>query len=653
MKRILLLLALSFSAAFADHPPQWLKLPQAGEPRPPGVSAWVLESSEQVTQLSSSERVFHVRRAVMVLSDAGTKYASFAMFLPAGTTSPTSARAWAMSPDGKKCRAFGGNEFAIVSSSVSNIIWDQLKMVYFSADRYVQPGWVVAYEIEYSEQGTAFDLMWNPRESIPVRHASFRLMPAPGGVVRWERFTMDMPEPGPEEPGGGRTWALSDLSGLSIDMPPYVERDSMQLRADMLSSADATKSWADVVRLARAEIDPKAVVTPALGSLAREKAAKGSVWARILPICRFVQKEITYLEISIDSDSMAGYRPHPAAEVCQNRYGDCKDKAVLLCTMLRAVGVDAYPILVNSGLPLENRIGWPSAIFNHAIVAIPCVQPPPEGSTVVRAGGTSFLLFDPTDEDVPFGLLPAADSGGLGLILADAVSLPVLIPKYEPLSPSTVTHTLTTLAEDGSATVDIDEARTGLAASWAITDDQTTPFRKRTNTLEKRIQSQIPLISDLSWSSASDPEVNAWSSKAHFSALYVGKRTSGGMYVATNLMSVVPYVGPWDDPAEGWVNVTPSLVERRFELKAPAGWEPTELPSDWSAKTAAGEGTLTFSSRGDRVSGEFRLKIEGGVMGRKAYLEYRNLLQAAVAAEHRPVVLRRAKAALPTPPPQP
>jgi len=47
------------------------------------------------------------------------------------------------------------------------------------------------------------------------------------------------------------------------------------------------------------------------------------------------------------------------------------------------------------------------------------------------------------------------------------------------------------------------------------------------------------------------------------------------------------------------------------------------------------------------------LKIEGGVMGRKAYLEYRNLLQAAVAAEHRPVVLRRAKAALPTPPPQP
>ena len=41
--------------------------------------------------------------------------------------------------------------------------------------------------------------------------------------------------------------------------------------------------------------------------------------------------------------------PHPpAADVYKNKYGDCKDKANLLVSMLGHVGLRAYPVLVGT-----------------------------------------------------------------------------------------------------------------------------------------------------------------------------------------------------------------------------------------------------------------------------------------------------------------
>ena len=645
MKRLVLLLLCS-TLAYAARPPDWLKLPGTNDPRPAGASAWILYDALRVTQERADATVFRYRQAIMPLTDAGVQHAQCMRFFTPGTESLVSARAWAMSPDGKKCREFGGDEFLVFSPTVSNMTWDLTKSVYFYAQKYLQPGWIFAWEMEIKSGSAAFDIHWSPRNELPVRLASLDLVPMGGGAVKWKAFSRDLPEP-TSGANGALGWRINDLPGYDRNVPAGMERNSMELRAYLLASSAETKTWSDLVRLAGAEMDPKSVVTPAIETEGRRLAGTGGLWTRILPVCRSIQKEITYLSITIDSDSMAGYRPHPANEVWENRYGDCKDKAMLLCTMLRAIGVEARVMIVNSGAPMRNLTDWPSAYFNHAIVAIVCREAPPAGSPIVRVGSEDYLLFDPTNENIPFGLLPDYDTGGLGLILSPGVTAPVTIPMLPSATETSSSKVTAVLAEDGSATIEMLEERFGLAAAEAIARDETVALAERTGALEEQIQRRVPLISGLSWESTADAPAHRWSSQTRFSAQYVGKRIPGGMYVAPDLVSAVPSSEPWEEESDGWFAFTPGTTRREIQIRAPTGWDFAEVPPDWSTSGAAGEGSMHYSKEPGIVKGEMKLKVEGGVLDRKAYLELRDLLRVAVAAEHRPVLLHRLK---PVPP---
>ena len=49
------------------------------------------------------------------------------------------------------------------------------------------------------------------------------------------------------------------------------------------------------------------------------------------------------------------HQPTPASETLALRYGDCKDKTVLLISLLKALGVEAHPALVNTE---DNKLAY-------------------------------------------------------------------------------------------------------------------------------------------------------------------------------------------------------------------------------------------------------------------------------------------------------
>jgi hypothetical protein len=83
---------------------------------------------------------------------------------------------------------------------------------------------------------------------------------------------------------------------------------------------------------------------------------------------RFCQKEIRY--VSIKGNLASNQVGHPAEETLHNKYGDCTDKGMLLATMLKHIGIEAYPvgILTNSmGTALRSL---PIFDSNHCITEI-------------------------------------------------------------------------------------------------------------------------------------------------------------------------------------------------------------------------------------------------------------------------------------------
>jgi hypothetical protein len=83
---------------------------------------------------------------------------------------------------------------------------------------------------------------------------------------------------------------------------------------------------------------------------------------------RFVQDDIRYLGLEIGVNT---HRPHAPAEVFKNGYGDCKDKALLLATILGSRYITAYSSLINTRIrgELVNKAASPYE-FDHVIVAI-------------------------------------------------------------------------------------------------------------------------------------------------------------------------------------------------------------------------------------------------------------------------------------------
>ncbi|MBX3198460.1 MAG: DUF3857 domain-containing protein [Labilithrix sp.] len=106
--------------------------------------------------------------------------------------------------------------------------------------------------------------------------------------------------------------------------------------------------------------------------------------AFLLRAIRFVQDEVRYLGIEVGVS-----RRHPTAPstVFDRRYGDCKDKAMLLVAILRLGGIEAAPALVSTVLR-ETLDEWtPTDLaFNHAIVRIA-----PRGGGVLWVDATMAL----------------------------------------------------------------------------------------------------------------------------------------------------------------------------------------------------------------------------------------------------------------------
>ncbi|APQ17003.1 DUF3857 domain-containing protein [Maribacter hydrothermalis] len=128
-------------------------------------------------------------------------------------------------------------------------------------------------------------------------------------------------------------------------------------------SVSTFKNWESVVDLLTPyyKISKEKLTTPI--SIDAKLDSKQDV---IIKLIRFVQDEIRYLGFE---SGVGAFKPNDPKIVLNRRYGDCKDKSLLLSTLLQDQGVTSYPILVNSESNKNLDVLLPShEIFNHCIV---------------------------------------------------------------------------------------------------------------------------------------------------------------------------------------------------------------------------------------------------------------------------------------------
>jgi tetratricopeptide (TPR) repeat protein/transglutaminase-like putative cysteine protease len=147
-------------------------------------------------------------------------------------------------------------------------------------------------------------------------------------------------------------------------------------------------SWEDVGRWYGSLQKTQMELTQSIQSKAAE-LTKGltSDDDKIHALYNFVSLKYHYVGLDF---GIGRFQPHAADDVLDNGYGDCKDKHTLLATLLKAVGIDAWPVLIHATRKLDPDVPSP-AQFNHVITVVP--------------RGEKLLWLDTTPEVSPYGLL--------------------------------------------------------------------------------------------------------------------------------------------------------------------------------------------------------------------------------------------------------
>jgi hypothetical protein len=224
---------------------------------------------------------------------------------------------------------------------------------------------------------------------VPSRHIRHRLLWPKNRDVKWSGGQPASKVNGEEL---ALLWEAKDVPALDVE-------DSIPSWYEPWQSVQVSEfaSWRDVALWADAmfRLDERSVLE--VRELADElRAAHKTRDAQITAAIRFVQDDIRYLGLELGRNS---HEPHQPWETLDARWGDCKDKSLLLVALLRELGVEAYPALVNTRLQhrLEERLPSPF-LFDHVIAQII------DGGrtywvdgTISEQGGTLAALDTPSD----------------------------------------------------------------------------------------------------------------------------------------------------------------------------------------------------------------------------------------------------------------
>jgi hypothetical protein len=459
-------------APASDDAPAWLKAAAAApagsyEKDVPGV---VVNDESTVTVSEDGRATTTTTFAVRFLTRAGFDRArAAAVYSTDNGGKVVELRAWLIRADGS-VRKYGKDD-TIDRITDSDNLYDETRLKVIDATRDAEVGAVFGFTSTTESRPWFPQTEWWFQEEMPSLVSRFTLVLPAGWRADGRAF--NAPKLDPQVTGSSYVWEMRDLPRLEPEPSSPSVRSLASYLAVKYGPPTAAASaalrnfdnWADVSRWYAELADPQAAPDDPLALKARELTAGAKTELdKIRTIGRYVQN-LQYVSVQI---GIGGWRPHAATQVFAKQYGDCKDKATLMRAMLRAVKLDAFPVLIYSGDRTRVREEWVSpGQFNHCIVAVRVTDETQAPSVIKHPALGRLLIFDATDPTTPVGDLPDDEQGSFALVAAGAEGSLVRMPSTPPEENMVSREVEAGISEDGTLTATLRERREGQSAADA------------------------------------------------------------------------------------------------------------------------------------------------------------------------------------------
>jgi tetratricopeptide (TPR) repeat protein len=225
----------------------------------------------------------------------------------------------------------------------------------------------------------------------------------------------------------------------ALNVAPVVQEPMQPPWAEILGHVNVStyKTWDEMGRwywgLIRDQLVPDDEVRRRAEALTQGLKDDAS---KVRAIYEYVVQRTRYVALEF---GIHGYKPYRCAQIFARGFGDCKDKASLIVTMLGALGIKATPVVVRTGNKGDIET-MPASLapFDHMIAYVPSLD----------------LYLDGTAEYTGETELPAMDRGALALrVNGDGATL-VHLPDPPASASVTSSRVDVALAPDGGAQLD-------------------------------------------------------------------------------------------------------------------------------------------------------------------------------------------------------
>ena len=453
--------------AQASDAPQWMRA-VASAPLPAHddkTDAVLLYEEVNINVVSADKLKIQVRRAYKILRPSGREYGIAAVsFNP--HTKISGLRGWCIPAQGKdyEVKDKEAIEMALPKVEGGELISDvRDKMLQIPAP---DPGNIVGYEYEKEEQPMVLQEVWDFQREIPVRESHYSLQLPPGWA--YKALWFNYPESKPTENGTQLQWTLSDVKSIrqEPEMPPLAGVSGQMVVSFFPQGGASTRgfsTWPEMgswyLNLTNGRRDASPEIKQQVATLT---ASAKTPLDKMRALAQFLQRDIRYVAITL---GIGGFQPHAAPDVYTHRYGDCKDKATLLSSMLSQIGIESYYVVINSerGSVTADTAANIGA-FDHVILAIKLpanVSDPSLVATVQHPRMGTLLYFDPTNELIPFGEIGGYLQANYGLLVTPEGGELVQLPR-QPSAMNSIQRTGTlTLDPMGTLKGEVNETRLG------------------------------------------------------------------------------------------------------------------------------------------------------------------------------------------------
>jgi len=573
----------------------------------------------------------YVHQVIKVLTDKGVKdFNHLNIYYAPGDQEVIIKKARIIKKDGTTTDYY---KFSDVSTSNPQyrLYYDyRRKTIKFSS---LEKGDIVDFEYKVNDiggniYGDYFGNMFLFKDANPIVHSKYILI-----VPKQRKFYFYSPKLNiiPKKIFNKQTdtityiWDKRNIEKIEkeLSMPPYQEITPYLLISTFKDWTDVSRWYSDLIR---DQMESSPEIKKTVASLTENKNTEID---KIRAIYNYVVKKIRYVGLEF---GIHGYKPYKSCQVFNRKFGDCKDKALLIMTMLKEAGIHSKIVLVRTRS--RGRFDFSQAslgLFNHAICH-------------VKLKNGKELWMDGTAEYSSINEIPWMDQGA-GVFVVDLKrrkgilsTIPVSVDSYN----NRISDKNVLLKNDGSAYIGGTEIVSGafcpgIRYFFQIPSKQKENYEKLLNTIFEGVQ-----VINIHFPDLSGLDIPIKYNYAVSVPKFLKPVSEGFSFNPVMIRhKLIQRYASSSIRKHDLLLSYPFTENRTNEFLLPQGYEVSHVPQDVELKNRFGSLSITYGKLPDKIIVKIKFQLDVSRISPEEYLEFRKFAADVDKNENKEIIIKK------------